>query len=95
MIKVKWKDLPKTDTPFLSYCRKIKDSVDENEILEAYRGEVFALSGNIHQCAEMTVRNSRHGTPRFVKYRNRCYGSLEPKNVKSEGTAIQELKLTK
>lgn len=83
MIKVQWEDLPETKTPFLSHCRALKSKVDKDEISEAYRGNILSLTGNIHQCAELTVKEDRHVGPQFVKYREVDFGSLLPKNKKS------------
>lgn len=81
MIKVQWEDLPKTQTPFLSHCRALKSKVDENEILEAYRGKILSLTGNIHQCSELTVKDGGGGRPGFVKYRRRDFGTLQKKTA--------------
>lgn len=61
-------DLPNTNTPFLSGCRKLlEEGEDINTRLEMYRGGIFCLGGKIGECAKWTVLEEPN--IRFAKYR--------------------------
>lgn len=66
-MKIQIKALPKSknDTPIFDHCRKlIKDGVDPETLLEAYRGDTLCLSMKIKDGAALTVKDYK-----FKKYK--------------------------
>lgn len=67
--------------PIFAICRSlIAAGYDPSTKLEAWRGDVLAISLSIGAGSDLTVEDDRHGRPRLRRWRNReqRYGAASP-----------------
>ena len=67
-MKIQRKDIPdSSNTPILTFCRKLlQEGIEETELL-IYRGDMLCLIIDIEKAAKLTVKEDP--SPHFVKYR--------------------------
>lgn len=88
-MKVLFKDLSKTKTPILTFCRKLlKDGyMGKLEIFRENRPEPDVVVSSVEDAARYTVRETQHEGPRFVKFKEGWIGSTKRQTSILEGDA--------